>query len=543
MGNIFILQSRRVGDFFQSVPLIEFLFNADKDVKPAVYILADESVAGISEIFDKNVSFLTYKDIFGTFAADNNISLNALSGFSASGFVFFLDKFPPFLCKYLENYELAVNLNYDIANALFINFFKSEKKGVIAYNKALKNNEIILMGGTSNYLFNAVRNRNLNKINIVDIFSLIGINKPAEIKSSYDIIKFKSRKKSIKLNANPEEARVCISIGATSAKRIWPADYYAKLIELIGNNFNSEIILVGTEEETDAALEIKKKLSPEINIIDLTGKTSLGELIYLIKDFDLLISADTGTLHIAQIFNVPTVSIFTGNANFYETGPHTKGSPVIYSKIDCYPCYEHEPCRFNYACKSDVKPSDVFDLARLRLKTDKTDLKAIKNTIKNNIKKGNFSVSFCGHLNSVHFYPLVKKEIGKSGLASEVLKFCWLAVLSEGNVKPDLAKILRNTKKYYTINKITVKSLIAEISYIKTLFENGRSSFGDITNEEPFYFKKFKESIASIGNNYDYLRLACDYFTGEIKSASIIKGFNDIIMLLDNAISILECFN
>lgn len=537
MANIFIFQSRRIGDFFQSVPLMESLFNLDNNVKQTLYILADESVAGISEIFDKNVNFITYKDIFGIFAADNHISLNALSGLSASDFLLFLNKFTLFLPKYLEKYDIAVNLNYDSLNALFINFFKNNKKGPIAYNKGHKNNETILISGTSNYLFNAVRSRNLNRINIVDIFSLIGTNKPAEIKHSYDIIKLKSKKNA----TDSKQVRICISIGATSAKRIWPADYYARLIELISKNFDSEIILVGTKDEVEAASKIKKKISPEINLLDLTGKTTLSELVYLIKDFDLLISADTGTLHIAQIFNIPTVSIFTGNANFYETGPHIKDSLVIYSKIDCYPCYEHEPCRFNYTCKNDIKPPDVYDLVKLQLKTDKTDLKAIKNEITHNIKKGNFSVSFCEHFDSVHFYPFVKEEINKNSLASEVLKFCWLTVLSEDNVKPDLTNILRNTEKYYRINKITLKSLKAEISYIKTVFENGRDSFG--SSENGAYFEKFKEYVKTIGNNYDYLRLACDYFACEIESAGINKGFNDIIMLLNNAIQILNIWN
>ena len=548
MVNIFIFQSRRIGDFFQSVPLMESLFNPDNNVKQTLYILADESVTGISEIFDKNVNFITYKDIFGIFASDNHISLNTLSGLSASDFLLFLNKFTLFLPKYLEKYDIAVNLNYDNLNGLFINFFKNNKKGPIVYNRGHKNNETILISGTSNYLFNAVRSRNLNRINIVDIFSLIGTDKSAEIKYSYDIIKLKSKKISanIKINTVSKQVRICISIGATSAKRIWPADYYAKLIELIGNNFDSEITLAGTKDEVDAALEIKKKLSPEINLLDLTGKTTLSELVYLIKDFDLLISADTGTLHIAQIFNIPTVSIFTGNANFYETGPHIKDSLVIYSKIDCYPCYEHEPCRFNYACKNDIKPSDVYDLVQLQLKTDKTDLKVIKIGIKNNIKKGNFSVSFCEHFNSVHFYPFVKEEINKNNLASEVLKFCWLTVLSGDNVKPDFTKILRNTEKYYRINKITLKSLQAEISYIKAVFENGRDSFGlsgEDVNKDSAYFEKFKEYVKSIGNNYDYLRLACDYFAREIESAGIKKGFNDIIMLLNNATQILNIWN
>lgn len=552
MGNIFIFQIRRVGDFFQSVPLIDSLYNSLEDKKEDnVDILISETVSGIAEIFEQGINLLTYKDVFQSFSDNNNVLLRALSGLSVSEFIIFMDKFGPFLSKLLEKYELAVNLNYDIANALFMNFFKNHKKGAASYNKSAKDSESILRNGASNYLFNSVRNRNSSKINIVDIFSLIGINRPAELKSHYDIIKLKSRKKSRRSGKNQGIIRICVSIGATSVKRVWSSENYAALIKLIDNNFNCEFTIVGTAEEAEAASEIKRNLSSGINVIDLTGKTTVGELIYFIKDFDLLISSDTGTLHIAQIFNIPSVSIFTGNANFYETGPHIKNSLVIYSEADCYPCFEHEPCRFNYVCKNDIKPNDIFNLVLLQLKTNKKGcknmarisyLKAVKNDIKNSIKKNNFSAAVCEHLNSVHFYPLVKKEIGKGGLASEILKFCWIKVLSEGNADINCDKILRYTKKYYKINKITLKSLRAEVLFVKTVFENGLCSFGHGENKESEYFEKFKWSVKSLGNNYDYLKLACDYFIDEIKSAGALKGFNDIILLLDNAILILDMF-
>jgi len=552
MGNIFIFQIRRVGDFFQSVPLIESLYSRLNDKKKdRIDILINETVSGIAEIFNPGINLLTYKDVFKSFAGSGNVSLSALSGLSALEFIVFLEKFNPFLSKLLEEYDLAVNLNYDIANALFMNFFKNRKKGATAYNKSIKDSESILRSGASNYLFNSVRNRNSSKINIADIFSLVGINSPAEIKPHYDIVKLKSRRKNRRPDKNQGIIRICVSIGATSVKRVWSSENYAALIKLIGNNFDCEFTIVGTAEEAGAASEIIKNLSSDINVIDLTGKTALGELVYFIKDFDLIISSDTGTLHIAQIFNIPSVSIFTGNANFYETGPHIKNSLVIYSKADCYPCFEHEPCRFNYACKNDIKPNDVFNLVLLQLKTNKNDcknidrisyLKAVKNDIKNSIKKNNFSAAVCEHLNSVHFYPLVKKEIGKGGLASEILKFCWITVLSEGNADTDYDKILRCTRKYYKINKIMLKSLRAEISFVKTVFENGRNSFGQNEGKETAYFEKFKESVKSIGNNYNYLKLACDYFIDELNSAGALKSFNDIILLLNNAIQILEMF-
>ncbi len=543
MENVFIFQTRRIGDFFQAVPLIDYLYNKLSDKKnDSIDILIDGAIFNISSIFNQKINFFTYEDILKTFASKYSISLNSLYDLSAANLFDFLNKFNYFLSEFSDKYGIAVNLNYDTANSLFIGFFKNRKMGF---------SDFIFKKGASNYLFHSVRNRNSNKINIVDIFSLIGAGKPAEIKPHYDIINLKSSKKSRRSFKINDIIRICISIGATSVKRVWSSENYASLIKLLDSNFNCEIVIVGTAEEITAAVEIKKYLNSDINVLDLTGKTTLSELIYLVKDFDLIISSDTGTLHIAQIFNVPSVSIFTGNANFYETGPHIENSLVIYSRAECYPCFQHEQCRFNYSCKNDVKPADVFDLILLQIKSNKLDccgidrktyIKTIKNNIKNNIKKGNFSVSFCKHLNSIHFYPMFKQEISKQELASEVLKFGWINVLSEDNAGIDSDKVLRYTKKYYKIDKTEAHSLIREISFIKTVFENGRRSFAETADYDRSYFKKFKESVKSIGANYNYLKLACDYFIEELNSSGALKSFNDIILLLDNAIRILKMF-
>ncbi|MCL4532733.1 MAG: hypothetical protein M1502_00500, partial [Deltaproteobacteria bacterium] len=56
------------------------------------------------------------------------------------------------------------------------------------------------------------------------------------------------------------------------------------------------------------------------------------------------------------------------------------------------------------------------------------------------------------------------------------------------------------------------------------------------------YFEKFKNSVKSLGLNYSYFKLACDYFIDELNSSGAQKSFNDIILLLDNAIDILKMF-
>ena len=546
--NIFILQTRRIGDFFQSIPLIETLAESysRNGAKPnKIDILIDESIFAIRNIFNAKINFITYESL-----------LNPL-GISVKR----LKEFDKFLSDFASDYNLAVNLNYDFTNSLFLSFFKNQKKGFIVLGKSNKTSESVSRIGAANYLFNIVKNRSLNRINIVDIYSLICSEKPAEIKTKYDIISLQKKTESRRKRLSGEPVRICISIGATHPKRIWQSENYAKLIALLLLNLNCEIIIVGTAEESSAAEEIKSKPPDGVDIIDLTGKTNLNELIYLIKDFDLIMASDTGTLHIAQIFNVPSVSIYTGNANFYETGPHIENSYVIHSTIQCYPCMQHESCRYNYACKNDINPEDVFNLALMQIIKNKLNysfkeqgikFSDVKKRVIANAKKGNFSIAVCKHIGSIHFYPLYKRKISKNEFASEIFKFCWINVLSKNSVKIDKNNVLRYTDKYYKIDENTLNSLIKEICFIKDVFENAGKSFSNLNKEDinnindkdtDLFFEKFKEAVKSLGLNYGYFKLASDYFIDELNSSGAQKSFDDIILLLDNALNILKQYN
>ena len=190
--NIFVFQTRRIGDFFQSVPFIETLvqsYSENGGEPKKIDVLIDENIFEIRNIFNLKINFITYQSL-----------LNPL-GISVKR----LNEFGNFLSDFALNYELAINLNYDFTNSLFLSFFKNKKRGFIVLDKSNKTADSISRSGAANYLFNIVKNRSLNRINITDLYSLIGTEKPAEIKTSYRIINLKKKtdgkKKTVRLRA------------------------------------------------------------------------------------------------------------------------------------------------------------------------------------------------------------------------------------------------------------------------------------------------------------------------------------------------------
>ncbi|RYD75402.1 MAG: glycosyltransferase family 9 protein [Verrucomicrobiaceae bacterium] len=99
------------------------------------------------------------------------------------------------------------------------------------------------------------------------------------------------------------------------------------------------------------------------------GKTSLAELIEELKGCDVLLTNDTGTMHLAGLLGVPTVAIF-GSTEPALTGPLGQGHRVLRRHVECSPCFLRE-CPLDFRCMRAVEVDDVVAaldqvLARIR---------------------------------------------------------------------------------------------------------------------------------------------------------------------------------
>ncbi|MEM4259831.1 MAG: glycosyltransferase family 9 protein [Candidatus Woesearchaeota archaeon] len=109
----------------------------------------------------------------------------------------------------------------------------------------------------------------------------------------------------------------CPGVGDSIKERQWPKENFKKLAQLItNNNKKAKIILIGTKKEYELNNYIKNNNK---NIINLSGKTDIKQLFYLIKKTRIFISNDTGPMHIAAAQGVNTIGLF---------GPNT---PIIWA--------------------------------------------------------------------------------------------------------------------------------------------------------------------------------------------------------------------
>lgn len=111
---------------------------------------------------------------------------------------------------------------------------------------------------------------------------------------------------------NFQEKYILIAPGAGDRKRIWSPENFSKLINHIVDHKLINIILVGSDSESEITRIILTKIKDKKRVIDITGKTSLLDLVLLIKKADLIITHDSSILHISGAFNKKTVCLTNG---------------------------------------------------------------------------------------------------------------------------------------------------------------------------------------------------------------------------------------
>ncbi len=185
------------------------------------------------------------------------------------------------------------------------------------------------------------------------------INKSLSIKTAPNKLKIYTKTQSIDRNDKPI---LGINPGATygSAKRWYPNEF-AKVVIALSNKYDIKIF--GGPAETNIASDIENELikAGVKNYENLAGKTSVEELIEYISTLDLFITNDSGPMHVAAAFSVPTVAIF-GPTRYIETNQWMNEKGVIVRKdLECSPCMKRVCPLKHHDCMKLITAKDVLD--------------------------------------------------------------------------------------------------------------------------------------------------------------------------------------
>jgi heptosyltransferase-2 len=145
-----------------------------------------------------------------------------------------------------------------------------------------------------------------------------------------------------------------------SAKRWYPQEF-AKVASELSSEY--DIVIFGGSSETDIAGDIGRALidSGVKNYKNLAGNTTITELINKIASLDLFITGDSGPMHIAAAFQVPTVAIFGPTKDKETSQWMNKKSIIVKKNLDCQPCMERTCPLQHHNCMNLIKAVDVLN--------------------------------------------------------------------------------------------------------------------------------------------------------------------------------------
>lgn len=165
-------------------------------------------------------------------------------------------------------------------------------------------------------------------------------------------------------NIESGECLIGLNPGASygGAKR-WFADRFAEVADSLARRYAARIILFGSISEEPIARQVAERMKNRS--VSFAGKTTLGQLMGLIGECSLLVTNDSGPMHLAAALAVPQVAIF-GSTSDVATGPLSDVAEVVRVPVDCSPCFLRE-CPTDFRCMTRITTDLVIEAAERRL--------------------------------------------------------------------------------------------------------------------------------------------------------------------------------
>jgi len=163
---------------------------------------------------------------------------------------------------------------------------------------------------------------------------------------------------------------IVLAPGAGRATKRWFPERFAEVGSYFGKNRN-QIVLVGGQKDLEVCRKVAQEMDPAP--LNFAGKLSLQQTAAVLKESDILITNDTGIMHIAAALEVKVVAIFGPTTRHFGFMPFRTSSIVVEASVPCRPCSYHgtDKCPHNhFKCMKDIRSIDVIQAAEELLRRE-----------------------------------------------------------------------------------------------------------------------------------------------------------------------------
>jgi ADP-heptose:LPS heptosyltransferase len=351
MSRILVIQLCRLGDLLQTTPMLRGIRRAHPDAHVTLLVLDGFSDAPIPGHLYDALAVFPYDAV----AADlrpGGAWQDAVA--TIRGFVRSLDEQP---------FDLVLNVTgSELANLLSGSVRATEVRGgLIAPDRTR-----VVRHPWMTYFWSSLLAREFGAVNLVDLFSRVaevpidGGGLEIAVPASAEV----GVERLLGDRGRPDGAPlVALQLGASEERKRWQPERFAAMANQLPRGFGA-VVLVGSRGERELAARAIGELRRPY--VDATGHTTVQELAALLRRCRLLITNDTGTMHVATAVGTPVLDLSTGPVFVHETGPYAVGSLAVEPASTCFPCAAGAVCR-HVSCREDLMPCDIADVARYAL--------------------------------------------------------------------------------------------------------------------------------------------------------------------------------
>jgi ADP-heptose:LPS heptosyltransferase len=259
-------------------------------------------------------------------------------------------------------YDRVINLTFNKRSGFLASYIGApEIRGVAA----ARDGRIVIHNEWMAYLTDMHHHRRFNRFNLVDIYAWGGSGAGTFSPLSVTVPNGASEWACNFLGGLSSGKRwIAVQVGASDIMKAWRPESFGRALARISKQADLGILFIGTPQEQETVQEAKRAYRAAGGsraVLDAVGRTDQVQLTALLARCRLLLTNDTGPMHLAVAVGTPVVDTSVGHVDFHETGPYGPGHWVVQPDLACAPCGFDQVC-MHHACKDHLVPDQIAAL-------------------------------------------------------------------------------------------------------------------------------------------------------------------------------------
>ena len=258
-----------------------------------------------------------------------------------------------------RRYDRVINLTFNRPSALLARFVGAPD---IRGAQSAWDGGIVVENPWMGYFCDFHQFRRLNRFNLVDIYALGGSRPgafaPLRLSFSHED---RTWAREILTGAI---GWIAVQAGASDSMKAWRPQLFGLALANVSKRWQGGILFIGSREEEATIAEVVqvyREAGGKSPVKNMAGRTTLNQLAGLLAECHLLLTNDTGPMHIGVAAGTSVIDLSVGHVDFQETGPYGSGHWVIQPELECAPCGFDQVCA-HHACKDRISADVVADL-------------------------------------------------------------------------------------------------------------------------------------------------------------------------------------